>query len=180
MTPTILVVDDDPEIRNLIIEMLSADGYELVGRETGDGALEYLTHTAPAAVLLDVNMPGMNGLDVLARARALQPDTPIVMVTSATDIKTAVSAMQLGADDYLTKPFGDGELRLRVRRALERQALVGEVRQLKTLAHSEALTKLSGLGAQMQAVLERVKQVANSPLTVLVQGETGTGKEIVA
>jgi DNA-binding NtrC family response regulator len=103
------------------------------------------------------------------------------MVTGSDDVRTAVETMRLGAYDYIAKPFVAGQLILTVRRAVERQALVDEIQLLRKEAFTgDALAKLSGLGVEMQGVLRRIKQVSGSPLTVLIQGETGTGKEIAA
>jgi two-component system nitrogen regulation response regulator GlnG len=179
--PTILIVDDDPEARTLLAELLEAEGATVVQAEDGEVALKGLARTAPTVVLLDIGLPGLNGIEILRRIKASRPELPVIMVTGTDDVRTAVEAMRLGAYDYVAKPFSNDQVVLPVRRALERQALVSEVERLRQeVSSGDALGKLAGLGAEMQEVLGRIEQVAASPLTILIQGETGTGKEIVA
>jgi two-component system nitrogen regulation response regulator GlnG len=179
--PTILIVDDDPDARNLLVELCLAEGATVLEAETGAAALEALARATPTLVLLDIGLPDIDGLEVLRRITTAWPGLPVVMVTGTDDVRTVVEAMRLGAHDFVPKPFANEQVRLPVRRALERQALLGEVERLREeVASGEVLGALTGLGAEMREVVARIKQVAGSPLTVLVQGETGTGKEIVA
>ena len=176
-----LVVDDEADIRDLVGEVLGAEGLETVEAQDGEAALDLIQRAAPAIVVLDLNIPRLNGMEVLRRARAAVPDLPIIILTAAADVRTAVEAMQLGAVDYLTKPFDELDLRLRVRRALERRSLLAEIDVLKSeLTHGRSLAGLMGTSRQIQDVIHRVRQVAGSDFTVLIQGETGTGKELVA
>jgi len=177
----ILVVDDEPDMRWLVAGVLQAEGFEVVEAEDGQAALERVRAEAPAAVILDLRMPRLDGMAALGELRALAPHVPVIMLTAYGDIPTAVQAMRLGAYDYLTKPFHNEDLVLTVRRALERQALLGEVEALRSqLGEGGALREQMGPSGEIQKVIEQVKQVAGSTFTVLIQGETGTGKELVA
>ena len=176
-----LVVDDEADLRELVAEVLGAEGLEVVEAADGESALELIQRAGPALVVLDLNIPGPDGMEVLRRAHAAVPDLPIIMLTAVDDVRTAVDAMRLGAFDYVTKPFVALDLRMRVRRALERQSLLSEINVLKSeVAHGRSLASLMGTSRQIQDVIHRVRQVAGSDFTVLVQGETGTGKELVA
>jgi DNA-binding NtrC family response regulator len=156
--PRVLVVDDDA------VKALSA-----------------LDSEHPALVLLDVRMPGLSGMDTLRRLRAAWADVPILMLTAHADIAEAVQATRLGADDFLTRPIQNADLVHTVRRTLERRALEAEVKDLRSrLQAGGALALLAGVSAGMGLVTRQIEQVAGSAYTVLIQGETGTGKELVA
>jgi DNA-binding NtrC family response regulator len=179
--PHVLVVEDEPETRGALAELLTAQGLNVVEAADGEAALDCVARLPVTVILLDIALPGVDGIEVLRQIRASKPDVPVIMVTGSDDVRTAVETMRLGAYDYIAKPFVASQLVLTIRRALERQALVDEIQLLKKEASSgDALAKLSGLGGEMQGVLRRIKQVSGSPLTVLIQGETGTGKEIAA
>jgi DNA-binding NtrC family response regulator len=175
----ILVVDDEPELRRLLRDFLSIQGWEIVEAADGRAAVEGARSAAPSVVLRDVKMPAMDGLEALRLIKAEAPGLPVIMLTASNDVRTAVEAMRVGAHDYLTKPFDRDDLVLRVSRALEHRALLEEVGTLRDRLAAGPLALL-GTSRQMQDVVRRVKQVAASPLTVLVQGETGVGKELVA
>ena len=178
---TILVVDDEPEICWLLSGILSAQGFEVVTAEDGQAALERVRGEAPAAVILDLKMPRLDGLETLGKLKGIAPQVPVIMLTAHGDIPSAVQAMRLGAYDYLTKPFHNDDIILTVQRALERQALLAEVEELRSqLGEGGSLGELMGPSQEIQKVTQQVKQVAGSTLTVLIQGETGTGKELVA
>jgi two-component system nitrogen regulation response regulator GlnG len=176
-----LVVDDEADVREAVVALLAAEGLETVEAEDGESALDLVQRERPDIVLLDLGLPGLDGMAVLRRARVVDPDLTVVMLTGVSDVRVAVEAMQLGAVDYLTKPFMALDLRLRVRRALERRSLLAEIDTLKSeLAHGRSLAALMGTSRPIQEVIHRVRQVAGSDFTVLIQGETGTGKELVA
>ena len=179
--PRILIVDDDADVREVVSEVLLRDGLEVVQAEDGRTGLERARADLPTAVVLDISMPNMDGLEVLRQLKTLAPQLPVIMLTSTDDIRVAVEAMQLGAYDYVTKPFELDELTLHVRRAVERQALLDEISSLRSeLAHGGTLATLMGTSQAMRAVIESVGQVARSVFSVLIMGETGTGKELVA
>jgi DNA-binding NtrC family response regulator len=177
----ILVVDDEPEVRELVIDLLVREGFEAIGADDGEAAVDHLRRHTAAVVVLDLNMPKLTGLEVLRRTSDMPGRAPVIMLTGVDDLRTAVEAMQLGAYDYLTKPLDTIALTLQVRRALERQTLLAEIDDLKTqLVQSDSLGALVGTSPEIQGVIHRVRQVADFSFTVLIQGETGTGKELVA
>jgi DNA-binding NtrC family response regulator len=121
--PKALVVDDEPDMCWLLSRVLGDQGVEVVTAGDGRAALELITREAPDVVLLDLKMPGLGGIEVLERAKAVDPRMPVVMVTAYGDLPSAVQAMRLGADDYLTKPFDNDEIIFSIRKALERKQL---------------------------------------------------------
>ena len=180
MGAKILMVDDEPEIRALLGECLAAAGFETSQAGDGDEAVAAVQAERPAVILLDVLMPRVGGMDALPELKRIAPDVPVIMCTAYMDVPTAVRAMQLGAYDYLTKPF-DLELLLHtVKRALERQNLLARIDELKSQGEGISLADRMGGSRAIESVIRQVAQVARSNFTVLIQGETGTGKELVA
>ena len=178
----ILVVDDDAIERKLLSALLGkAAGYEVATAEDGASALEAVERHLPNAVILDLQMPGMNGMEVLKNLHQRHPRLPVLMLTGVTDVKTAVEAVQAGAHNYLTKPFENDHLLITLQRALEKDELLEEVADLrKKVGKGPALSRILGKGPAIQEVVQQIQKVADSLLTVLIQGETGTGKELVA
>ncbi|MBF8288830.1 MAG: Sigma-54-dependent Fis family transcriptional regulator [Candidatus Rokubacteria bacterium] len=176
----ILVVDDEPNIRAVLSECLAAAGFETSQASDGDEAVAAVQAERPAVILLDVLMPRMGGMDALPELKRIAPDVPVIMCTAYMDVPTAVRAMQLGAYDYLTKPFDPKLLILTVQRALERQALLARIDELTSQGEGISLADRMGGSRGIEAVIRQVAQVARSNFTVLIQGETGTGKELVA
>jgi len=176
----ILVVDDEPDIRGLLSECLVVAGFETA--EAGDGAEAVAAVQAerPAVILLDVTMPRQGGMEALPELKRIAPEVPIIMCTAHMDVPTAVRAMQLGAYDYLTKPFDPELLVLTIKRAVERQELVARIDELKSQGEGISLADRMGSSQAIESVIQQVAQVARSSFTVLIQGETGTGKELVA
>jgi DNA-binding NtrC family response regulator len=183
MSARILVVDDDEASCRLVKAIFQAEGIEVLMAHEGRAGLDQALTQRPDAVLLDVRLPGLDGLEVLERIKAAAPALPVVMLTASRDVKTAVRATQLGAFDYLTKPIDQDEIVLVVRRALENQALRKEVEELRKRvgsSESDQLATLMGPSPQIQGIIAQVGTVAASTFTVLILGETGTGKELVA
>ncbi|MBI4409091.1 MAG: sigma-54-dependent Fis family transcriptional regulator [Gemmatimonadetes bacterium] len=180
----ILVVDDDPEIRWVLSKILTKDGFEVVLAEDGEAAVYRLRADAPSAVLLDLRMPVLGGMEALEKIRQLSPQVPVIMLTAYGDIPTVVEAMRRGADDFLTKPFDVESLLLAVRHALGHRA--GDRRGDQAAQAVEepqgagALSDLMGMGLHIQTLWQQAEKVARCNFTVVLQGETGTGKEIVA
>jgi len=177
MSAVLLVVDDDAALRELVADVFRGEGLELgleiVGAASGPIGIEKLIAITPDVVVLDVHMPGMDGLEVLEAMKATSPAIPVIMMTGDHDVKSAVRATRLGAFDYLTKPIDRAELVSAVRRALESRASRVQV-------DGGELAVQLGPSNVARRIVERVKMVAASTFTVLVLGETGTGKELVA
>jgi two-component system, NtrC family, response regulator HydG len=179
--PTILVVDDDADARTTLEDILADRGFTPVLATDARIGLDLVRRHPPAAVLLDLDMPGMSGLEALPEIKAIDPEIPVIILTGEVRVPIVVEAMRRGAYDYLTKPWRPEELLLRLHRALERRTLAEEVRSLRQRLHEAApLRELMGSSPAVADVVRQVEQVAGSTLTVLLQGETGTGKELVA
>jgi two-component system response regulator AtoC len=178
--PVILVVDDDPGIRESF-RLVLEDQYELLEAADGPQALERVQAAPVDLVLLDVRLPGMDGIEVLERIKAIDDHVEVVLVTAVQTVRAAVAAMKLGAFDYVTKPFDEDEILPLIRRALERRALDREVVYLRSeLARGRDFEQLVGQHPLMQQLYQMISAVARNPLTVLIVGESGTGKELIA
>jgi DNA-binding NtrC family response regulator len=175
-----LVVDDDRELRELLVRMLGGKGFAAEGAATGEEALARARAGDLDLVLLDLQLPGIDGLATLAGLRAERPLATVVLMTAHATIETAVRAIQLGAFDYVTKPVKLEQVLATAGAALEARALARELRySAASIDTSEGRTILSR-DAKMIDIFERVTRVADTQATVLVTGETGTGKELVA
>ncbi len=180
LRPVILVVDDDPGVRESF-RLILDDHYDVLDAADGRGALQVLQRSPIDLVLLDIRMPEIDGLQLLAQIKALDEQLEVVLVTAVKTVRTAVEAMKLGAFDYLTKPFDEDDLLTVVRRALERRSLEREVVFLRSeLARQHDFDELVGQHPEMQKLYRLIGQVARNTATVLIVGESGTGKEIVA
>jgi DNA-binding NtrC family response regulator len=175
--PRVLVIDDDPLICSVLIEALESQAFEAGSAGDAGTALKQVSAEVPEAVILDLRLPGLDGMNALRKLKEIAPQLPIVILTGFGDVPSAVEAMRLGAYDFLTKPVDPETILVVVRRALEHQALGTELTTLRrTLGRGEPLRWLMGRGQDIQ----RIRHVANSTFTILIQGETGTGKELVA
>ena len=176
----ILVVDDAEGIRSYVASLLELKGYQVDTAEDGRRALALLENgAAPDAVLLDVMMPGMDGLETLRRIRAQDPRLPVIMLSVVGRAATIVEAMRLGASDYLNKPFEEEDLDAALARVFEHSALEEE-RDRLLAAVGDDEESLVARSAAMQGVRELLEQMAQADVTVLIQGESGVGKEVVA
>src|ERR687891_198200 len=180
LRPVILVVDDEPGLRESFHLILDED-FEVIDVPDGPAALETVRANQVDLVLLDIRLPGQDGIEVLERIKALDEGVEVILVTAVKTVRTAVAAMKLGAFDYLTKPFEEDELLALVRRALEKRSLEREVTFLRSeLARRYDFDELVGQHPEMQKLYRVIGQVARTTTTVLVTGESGTGKELVA
>jgi two-component system nitrogen regulation response regulator NtrX len=176
--PLVLVVDDESDIRSSLRMILEYEGYDLSEASSGEEALRRLESDRPDAVLLDIKMPRMDGLEILARVRQSDPALPVVVISGHGTIATAVEATRLGAFDFMEKPLERDRVLLVVRNALESGRLEKENRALK-LTFEERF-RMIGNSAAMKAVADQVALAAPTKASVLVTGESGTGKELVA
>jgi two-component system NtrC family response regulator len=177
----ILVVDDDASQRRLIEFWLKEEGYSVATESDGDAGLRAFEEKSPALVVADIRMPGLNGLDLLGRIKAISSDSPVILITAFGTVSDAVGAMKLGAADYVLKPLNPEELKLNVRRALDHQQLLDENRYLRDFADTAfRFENLVGASKKMRDVFDVALQVAGRDSTVLLTGESGTGKELLA
>ena len=179
--PTILVADDDRVARDLLAEALGHEGYAVRSAGGGEECVRLAESHAFDVALVDLRMPDLDGVSVLTRLAAIQPDLPVVILTAFATIETAIGAMNAGAYDYLSKPFRMEEIKVVVRRALELRRLARENLQYRQELHARlGFESLVGQSPQMVEIYKLVARVAQLDTTVLIQGETGTGKELVA
>jgi DNA-binding NtrC family response regulator len=179
MRPSVLVVDDQPQIRDLLAMCLEHEGYGVVTVGTGAEAVARLTETAVHVVIADIVLPDIDGLEVLRRARVLAPRAPVILVTAYATVETAVEALRTGAADYVAKPFRIDDLIARVQR-LVAGAVLDHAPHNGHPREPPWDTELVGGGGAIQALRARISRVAAAGSDVLVTGETGTGKELVA
>jgi two-component system, NtrC family, response regulator HydG len=178
--PELLIVEDDDVTRGLLVTLLSGQGYSVSAVGTAEDGLQLLERADFDLVLLDFNLPGMDGLALLEAAVAMPVAAQIVMMTAYSSIPTAVKAMRLGAFDYLTKPLQTQELLLVLQRALDTSELRREVARLRRKLVRNGFGGLVGQSPPMLQLFDLIERVAPTGATVLITGETGTGKELVA
>jgi DNA-binding NtrC family response regulator len=177
----ILVVDDDPLTLKLLAKTLGLAGYEVVTAESGARALECLTSQVFDAAVVDLRMPEIGGLELLREIKRHASAVEVIMTTAYPEVSTAVEALKQGAYDYLQKPLNLDELRQRMARAVEHRFLRGQVHTLRDrLGERLVVKELVGVSASMTRLKELIAQVAGSDAPVLVEGQSGTGKELVA
>jgi len=178
----ILVVDDEHLIRWSLEQSLKKQGYDVTTAASGEEALRLIHEETPELMLLDIQLPGMNGLEVLEKVKEIDSEILVIMVTALGVLETAVKAMRLGAYDYINKPFNLDELAIIVKKALETRQLRKEVAHLRSTQESKfGIKNIIGDSRHMKQVLDMVRKVAKSDAsTVLIQGESGTGKELIA
>jgi two-component system nitrogen regulation response regulator GlnG len=177
----ILVADDEDGLRWVVERGLRQAGYDVTAAKDGESALRAIENEPFDLVLLDIRMPGVDGLSALARIRQLRPAMHVIMMTAHGTMETAIQAMQRGAYDYLAKPFDLDEVLLLTQRALEASRLTEEVTRLRTgLQEVREFSALIGRHPRMQDVYKTIGRIAGTDVTVLLRGESGTGKELVA
>src|SRR5690349_11256165 len=177
----IAVVDDDPDLLKLVCLQLEAAGYEVACYASGAAALAALAETSFDALITDVMMAGMSGLELCERAVASHPEVPVVVMTASNKLETAIGAIRVGAYDFITKPINPEALAIAVARAVEHRRLRDEVRTLRrAVAAAQGHDDLIGGSDAMRKVYAAIDQFAASDATVMITGESGTGKEVVA
>jgi DNA-binding NtrC family response regulator len=179
---TILIVDDEEIMREILEALLTREGYEVRMAASGEAGLELARSTTFDAAIVDVMMPGMDGIAVLQELKKLDDELPVLMVTAFASVETAITAMKLGAFDYVTKPFKNDEVLVVVRNAVERRQLIAENTALRQnlQAQAQRFSGIIGRSPKMKQVFNLIIQAAPSRSTILITGESGTGKELVA
>ena len=176
----VLVIDDEEMLRELLRSVLEQEGYVVDTVETGELGLKSLERELYDVVMLDLNLPGMHGLNVLAAAPVLQTDAQFICMTAFGSVDSAVEAMKLGAFDYINKPFRTDELIMTVQRATRETELRREVASLRRRTGDALRSKIIGRSQAVQRMFDLIERVAPTRSTALIIGETGTGKELVA
>lgn len=179
--PSILVVDDESSIREFLQIMLKREKMHVETAVNGRDALDKLKTQSFDLIISDIQMPEVSGLDLLAKVKEKDPDALVLMITAFGSTETAVEAMKLGAYDYLTKPFKIDDVKVRLKKALEKRTLVQDnARMREALGERYSFSNIIGGSTEMKKVFEIIRRVAPTSSNVLITGESGTGKELVA
>ena len=175
------VIDDEPVIHDVLGQFLTSEGYEVELSASGEEALEKFTPRSADVILLDLLMPGLDGIEVLQRLRKIDPVVAVIIITAYGSVESAIAAMKMGALDYIQKPFKHDDLLLTIERAVERKRLQEENLRLKDeLRQKFSFSNIIGKSPAMRTVFDLVRAAAPTRSTILLQGESGTGKELVA
>lgn len=179
--PRILVVDDEVAMREALHDWLKEDGYHVGMASSGKDAISMAQKKGWDIILLDLKMPGMDGLETMRRLKEVLPDAEIIMMTAYATVETAVEAMKEGAFDYLVKPFDPNEVELHIKKIVEHKELVLENILLRQkLEEKDESNEIIGKSEAMQEIFDLITRVAPTDSTVLITGESGTGKELIA
>lgn len=176
----ILVVDDEATIRSLLQDLLSDEGYDIVEAKTGREALSVAVQQKPDLILTDVRLPDLTGLEVLERLKTARSTIPVVLMTAFGTSNTAIRGMQLGAMDYITKPFELDELVATIHKVLREDVQQQGAENVGKMLDRDPNNTIIGHSSKMLDVYRLIGRIANSDVTVMITGETGTGKELVA
>jgi DNA-binding NtrC family response regulator len=179
---TILVIDDEEIMREILETLLTREGYDVRLASSGAEGLELARALPFDAAIVDIMMPGLDGIATLDELKRIDDDLAVVMITAFASVESAISAMKSGAFDYITKPFKNDEVLVVVRNAIERRRLVNENRNLRQNIQERyhKFANIIGRSPRMRQVFDLIIQAAPSRSTILIQGESGTGKELVA
>lgn len=175
----VLIVDDDRDLRSIVGDVLKEEGFSTVEAADGPGALASFKNDVPDAVLLDLQMPGISGIETMQQLRKTDPSVPVIILTGYGDIPTAVECIKAGAYDFVIKPPEFEKLVVTIKRAVERRRLEMDMQQINS-ALGSSLEQLVGKSPSVQPLIKQIRNVAQTDFSVLIQGETGTGKSVVA
>src|SRR5262245_35015172 len=179
--PTILVVEDDVENRAAMLKVLESAGYKTLETDNGQQALDIITDENVDILVTDLRLPVMDGVELLKRAKAVEQELEVIMITGHGTVEVAVEAIKEGAYDFITKPIKKAQLLRAIEKAAEKQYLSRENRDLRQqLTEKSSTRRIIYAGSEMRNIARMVEQVAPSTATVLITGESGTGKEVVA
>ncbi len=176
----VLVVDDEPHQCLLVKRWLELDGHEVETAHSAEDCLRAMSRLMPDALCVDLNMPGMNGLELLERIKTTHPYLPVIVLTAETGVDTIMSATRLGAYDYLTKPVERTKLVTQLRHAVEHNRIAARLSQLEREVEGKGFPGIIGRSAPMQDLFRKIDRLAACDITVMVNGASGTGKELVA
>lgn len=177
----LLIVDDEKNLCRMLQTAFSIDGHETRVAEDGEAALISFVQDKPDVVLMDIRMPKLDGIEALKRMRELNPEVPVILMTAYAAVETAVDALRLGAFDYVIKPFDLTELKLLISRALQLQEMKQEINLLhRELSDSYQWGRVLTRNPKMMEICRDIAKVSRSQATVLITGESGTRKEVVA
>ncbi len=180
-TENILIVDDEKSMRDFLKIMLAKEGYEVKSFSRGEAAIKHFKDNQVDLVISDIRMQGMDGVELLKELKALDEDVPVLMITAYASVDTAIDAMKSGAYDYFTKPFNVEEIKIHIKRALERRRLIHENTALKhEMKSKHGFSGLIGNSKKMEELYSLVMSVAPTKTNIFITGQSGTGKELVA
>src|ERR1700690_1190143 len=175
----VLIVDDDRDLRRIVRDVLQDEGFSVAEAEDGFAALKEFSRQRPDAVLMDLNMPRINGIETMKEIRKIDTSVPVIMVTAFGDVPTAVEALKNGAYDFTLKPPEFERLIITIRKAVEIRRLGLEMMKLDRQLESSFEEKL-GRSVNIKKAIQQIQQVAMTDISVIIEGETGTGKSVVA
>jgi len=177
---TILIIDDDDQLRKSFYKLLSEEGYAAQGAASGDAGLEIIRNQLPDLVIVDIRLPGMNGLETFRAIHELEPKLPVIIMTAYGTTETAIEATKMGAFDYVLKPFDIPDMLTVIKQALEAGHFMRSPVQVDVSPDEATKEAIVGRSKPMQDVYKAIGRVSSTDATVLVRGESGTGKELVA
>jgi two-component system response regulator HydG len=179
-TPTVLVVDDDAESRSAMVKVLDGVGYKTMESDNGQQALDIVLQDSVDVVVTDLRLPVMDGVELLKRTKAADPEIEVILITGHGTVEVAVEAIKEGAYDFITKPVKRAQLLHAVEKASERQYLSRENKELRSQLNQSGSRRFVYSGTEMRNIARVIEQVAPSTATVLITGDSGTGKEVIA
>ena len=177
---TILIIDDDDQLRKSFLKLLFEEGYLAQGAASGEAGLELIQSQLPDLVIVDIRLPGMNGLETFEAIHALEPKLPVIIMTAFGTTETAIEATKMGAFDYILKPFEIPDMLAVIKQALEAGRFMRTPVQMDVAPETASQEAIVGRSKSMQNVYKAIGRVSSADATVLIRGESGTGKELVA